>query len=258
MKPWRLEELNYKTVKEAHYEVAILPIGATEPHNLHLPYGTDAITAQAVADQACAKAHKDGAKVVLLPTIPYGVDTNMMQFPLAMNVSMEAITIFIKEIIATLEHNKIHKLVIVNGHGGNDFKAFVRDMYIQSKVFISVIDWFKVPADQKNEIFDNPGDHADEMETSVGLHLFPELVKIEDADPGETKKVRFKGVNEGWVSITRPWHLLTTNSGVGDPRKGTKEKGKQFFEIAVDRIGSYILELSDAEMDDQFPFESQK
>ncbi len=254
MKPWRLSELTYKTVKETQYEVAILPIGATEPHNLHLPYGTDAITAQAVADQACEKAYQNGAKVVLLPTIPYGVDTNMMQFPLAMNVSMEAITVFIKEIIATLEHNKIHKLVIINGHGGNDFKAFVRDMYIQSKVFLSVIDWFRVPSDIKDQVFDNPGDHADEMETSVGLHLFPDLINIKDADPGEVQKVRFEGVNQGWVSITRPWHLLTTNSGVGDPRKATKEKGKLFFDTAVERIASYIKELSDAKMDEKFPF----
>ena len=255
MHPWRLKEITYNTVKDTRHEVAVLPIGATEPHNLHLPYGTDAITVDMVADRACEDAHHAGAKVILLPAIPYGVDTNMMAFPLAMNVSMHALSGFVKEIINTLSHHGIYKLILVNGHGGNDFKAFVRDMYGQTDVFITIVDWWKIPGDVHGEIFERTGDHADEMETSVALHLFPDLVHLEDADPGAVRPSRFEAINRGWAAITRPWHLLTTNSGVGDPRNADREKGERYVNIAVERFARFIKELSDAEMDETFPFE---
>ena len=87
MRPWKLAEVNYGIVKEQSYEVAVLPLGATEPHNLHLPYGTDIFEADLVGEKICEAAWNRGAKVVLLPTIPYGTQTNQMQFPLAMNLN---------------------------------------------------------------------------------------------------------------------------------------------------------------------------
>src|SRR5689334_6389797 len=86
MQPWRLDELNYGEVKtNLPYEVAVLPLGATEPHNLHLPYGTDTFQVEVIASKACALAAKEGARVLLLPSLPYGTETNQMKFPLAMN-----------------------------------------------------------------------------------------------------------------------------------------------------------------------------
>ncbi|MBW3539749.1 MAG: creatininase family protein, partial [Planctomycetes bacterium] len=87
MRPWILAETNYGYVKEHPYELAVLPLGATEPHNLHLPYGTDTYEAEAVGSRACEAAFERGARVVLLPTIPYGTETNQLAFPLAMNVN---------------------------------------------------------------------------------------------------------------------------------------------------------------------------
>src|SRR4051812_12947747 len=54
------------------FEVAVLPFGATEPHNLHLPYATDTLQVEVIAERACARAHERGARVVLLPAVPYG------------------------------------------------------------------------------------------------------------------------------------------------------------------------------------------
>ncbi len=56
MRPWLLAELNYGTVKsQPPFEVAVLPLGATEPHNLHLPYATDTFQVEAIADRACER-----------------------------------------------------------------------------------------------------------------------------------------------------------------------------------------------------------
>lgn len=254
MHPWRLAELTYKTVKDARYEVAVLPIGSTEPHNLHLPYGTDTLSAGAVADRACEAAHRQGARVVLLPAIPYGVDANMMAFPLAMHVSMRVLSALVEDIVRTLERHGVKKLVIVNGHGGNEFKAFLRDMYGATGVFITLVNWWQIAADRRTAIFEHDGDHADEMETSTMLYLFPELAHPEDADDGATRQTRFEAINQGWAAITRPWHLLTTNSGVGNPHAATRDKGEVWVETAAARLAGFLRDLSEADMDAQFPY----
>src|SRR6516164_8859423 len=103
MRPWRLEELNYGKVKSnPPFEVAVLPLGATEPHNLHLPYGTDTFQVKAIAEAACAFAHRAGARVVLLPALPFGTETNQMKFPLAMNLNPSTVARVIADLVDSL------------------------------------------------------------------------------------------------------------------------------------------------------------
>jgi creatinine amidohydrolase len=92
------------------------------------------------------------------------------------------------------------------------------------------------------------------METSVNLALNPQLVHLEAADPGQVRETRFEAINRGWAQITRPWHLLTTNAGVGDPRPATAEKGERVIKLVVERVSRFLKELSDAEMDETFPY----
>lgn len=254
MRDWRLDELTYRMVKERRFEVAVLPIGATEPHNLHIPYGSDAFHGEGIADLCCEAAHKAGAKVVLLPTIPYGVDSNQLGFPLAIHVGQPVLDAMVTEIVHSLEHHGIRKVVLFNSHGGNDFKPLLRELFGKTSVFLALVNWWTVGADHAKEIFEKVGDHADEMETSVGLALFGELIHLADADDGAVRSSRFEAINRGWAQITRPWHLLTTNAGVGDPRAATAEKGRRYIAIVVERIARFLKELSDAEMDETFPY----
>ena len=97
------------------------------------------------------------------------------------------------------------------------------------------------------------------METSLLLAYRPDLVARGDdgtllADEGATRRSRFEAVERGWVSITRPWHLLTTNSGSGNPHAATAEKGQQLLDVLVARLAPFLVELAAAELDDDFPF----
>ena len=74
----------------------------------------------------------------------------------------------------------------------------------------------------------------------MGLAHFPGLVAMDQADPGTMASTRFEAVNRGWVEITRPWHLLTTNSGAGDPRPATAAKGEALTEIVVERLAGFL------------------
>ena len=255
MKEWKLEEITYRLVRERTYEVAVLPVGATEPHGFHLPYGTDIFGSELLADRVCEAAHGLGARVIQLPTIPYGVDANLMRFPLTLHVPQSTLDAIVMDIVGSLEHHGILKLVLFNGHGGNDFKPFVRSLYGRTKVFVCIVDWWKVGSDQWTKILDTVGDHAGELETSVALELFGELVHPAEAGDGATNPSRFEAINREWVSITRPWHLFTSDSGAGDPSRATREKGKACVDVVVDRIGAFIKELSVSRMDEAFPFQ---
>ena len=65
---------------------------------------------------------------------------------------------------------------------------------------------------------------------------------------------RFEAINRGWVSITRPWHLVSENTGLGDPRAATAQKGFQLMEALTSRLGDFLAELATAEMDGAFPY----
>ncbi len=249
----KLENITQKDVKGRKIEVAVIPIGATEPHNYHLPYGTDFFHAGYVASESCKIAYERGAGVLMLPVIPYGVDANMAGFPLAINVYQRTLNLFLKDIIDSLAHNNIKKIVIINGHGGNDFKPFLRDI-MPTDLFVSYIDWWKVAMNEYKNIFEYQEDHSGEMETSVMLHLFPELVKMKDASDGKFRKSAFDGINEGWVTIARRWDRLTDSSGVGNPEKSTAEKGKKYLDVTINKISEFLVELSKKEMTEKFPF----
>ncbi|MGE0606725.1 MAG: creatininase family protein [Pirellulales bacterium] len=259
MSPWNLLEANYAQVKAASYEVAVLPLGATEPHNLHLPYGTDVFEGNIVGERICQAAHERGAKVVLLPTIPYGTETNQMAFPLSMNLNPSTLGLVIRDLVDSLAGHGIRKLVLLNSHGGNDLKPLLRELYGQTPVNLFLCNWYRVLADVERAIFDDPGDHAGEMETAFALAFFPHLVAYNAdgslaADDGATRPTRFEAVNRGWVGITRPWHLLTTNTGSGNPHPATAAKGHQMMDLLVERLSAFLVELSTAEVDEQFPF----
>lgn len=254
-RPWLLADLNYGAIKEGPpIDVAVLPLGATEPHNLHLPYATDTLQVETLASLACQRAHERGARVVVLPAIPYGTETNQMRFPLAMNLNPSTLAAVITDLVASLATHGIRKCVLLNGHGGNDLKWVLRELHLKTPVQLFLCNWYKVAADRYDELFEDAGDHAGEMETSMILAHFPALVDAARADAGTMAKSRFEAVNRGWVEITRPWHLLTTNSGAGDPRPATAEKGHALTEVVVERLASFLDELAQSPLDERFPF----
>jgi creatinine amidohydrolase len=258
-RPWILTETTYSQTKDAAYDVAVLPLGATEPHNLHLPYGTDVFEATTIGEHVCEAAYQRGAKVILLPTIPYGTETNLQAFPLAMNLNPATLFRVIADLIGSLERSGIRKVLLLNSHGGNDLKPLLRELYGQTSVHLFLCNWYQMIADQYAGIFQHRDDHAGEMETSFMLAFHPQLVgRREDgslvADPGTTNPSRLDAVNRGWVTITRPWHLLTTNTGSGNPHAATAEKGEQLMELVVARLSEFIVQLASTPIDERFPF----
>src|SRR5262249_12038921 len=140
------------------------------------------------------------------------------------------------------------------GHGGNELKPLTRELHHRTGVFLCVCDWYRMAADLYPGIFERPGEHADEVETSLGLAFFPDLVRPELADAGEARRCGLEAVNRGWVSIPRPWPLATTNTGLGDPSAVTADKGRRLMDALAERLGRSLVELAAAALDDTFPY----
>ena len=201
---------------------------------------------------------KKEAKIVVLPTIPIGVNANLFGFPMTLHLSPTTQLAILKDIVHALEVHKIYKLVLLNSHGGNEFKALLREIYGKTKVHVFLINWWTLIEELINKVCeDKTGEHANEAETSWMMYLYPELVHLEWADEGKVRKPVLKGLEKGWAWMARPWHLLTVSSGYGNPKKANAEKGKILVEDAVDKIASFLVELSKAKIDQYFPYKKE-
>jgi creatinine amidohydrolase len=143
-KPYILSEVTWKQVQSTPYEVAVLPWGATEAHNYHLPYATDVYEAQAVANEAARLAWEQNAKVIAMPAIPFGVNTGQLDIPLTINMNPSTQMAVLADVAQSLAAQGIPKLVVVNGHGGNDFKQIIRELQPLEEPFIATLKWWQV------------------------------------------------------------------------------------------------------------------
>ena len=241
-----LAETNWKTVRDTGYEVAILPWGATEPHNYHLPYGTDNYESAAIAERAASVAWKKGAKVIVLPTIPFGVNTGQLDLKLAINMNPSTQLAVLGDVARSISSQGLKKLVVLNSHGGNDFRQMIRELQPQIDLFICTINWWTIV--DSNEYFTEPGDHAGEMETGVMMSLAPDLVRpLTEAGPGNARKFRVQGLRDGWVWAPRRWTQVTDDTGTGNPARATVEKGEKFLEAVTTKIATFLVDLARAD-----------
>lgn len=252
MRPFILAETNWSVLKQERYELAILPWGATEAHNYHLPYGTDVIEADELAAASAQIAWDKGAKVVVMPSIPFGVNTGQSDIYLDINLNPSTQFAILCDIVETLNRQGLNKLLIFNCHGGNDFKPMIRELGLKyPSMFICVSFCFN--AVDRKLFFDEPGDHADEMETSLLLYLKPGLVLPKEKwGAGKEKKNKIPSFSEGFVWAERKWSQITADTGVGNPAKATKEKGERYFKAITEKMGALFYEISKAEVNDLY------
>lgn len=247
-RPYVLEEITWKSVRETDYSVAVLPWGATEAHNYHLPYGTDNYESSYVAIESARLAWDAGASVVVLPTIPFGVNTGQLDIRLTINMNPSTQALVLGDVARSLEFQGIRKLVIVNSHGGNDFRQMIRELQPDCNVFISTINWWNCvdPA----PFFSEPGDHAGELETSVMMDIAPGLIlPLSEAGEGRARKFRVAGLRDGLAWAPRQWTKVTEDTGTGNAKEATMERGARFLDVVTSEISRYLTEIAAADID---------
>ncbi|NJD09612.1 MAG: creatininase family protein [Gemmatimonadetes bacterium] len=248
---WILGESSWGELRHHPCDLAVLPWGATEAHNYHLPYATDVIETEFIAAEAARLATAAGARVLVLPAIPFGVQAGQLDIPFCINLMPSTQAAVLADIVVALEGQGVKKLLLLNGHGGNDFKAMIRELQAATDVFLCTINWWScVPA---GSFFEKPGDHAGELETSVMLQIAPDLVRpLSEAGPGTARAFRLTGLREGWAWAPRQWTRTTSDTGVGDPAAATAPKGAAFLQAVTNRIAAFLTELAAADTADLY------
>ncbi len=252
---WDLTATNLHRISKRRYEVAVLPISAIEAHNRHLPEGQDYRHTTCVARTACKAAWDRCQSVICLPTIPYGVDCNLMAYPLTIHVSQATLDAMVRDIVVSLRKHGIRKVLILNGHGGNEFMPLIRQLQTEVDTNVFLCNWWRVGMDKYGDIFECRDDHAGEMETSVAMALYPELIEPGVAGDGGVRPFRFEAVRQGWVLTSRDFAKINDHCASGDPSKASTDKGRQYMELVCGRIADFLVELAEAKLDDKFPHE---
>ncbi len=237
-------------MKGRDIDLAILPWGSTEAHNLHLPYSSDSLESDIIAAEAARIATEDGAKIIVLPTIPYGVNTGQRDILMDIGIMPTTQQAILRDIIDVLDHQGVRKLLILNSHGGNNFKPILRELGIAfPRMFLSLTNWYELR--NKGSWFELGGDHAEEMETSIMLHMRPDLVlPKEQWGKGKSRVPKLESFASGLAWTERRWPDVTDDTGIGNPERATREKGEAFFTHVTHALAKLFIDLSRQDVSD--------
>jgi len=229
--------------------ILVLPVGATEQHGPHLPFNTDSVVAEAVAEATVAEV---GAEVDawLLPTLTYSKSNEHAWSAGTFWLSARTLLAVLEDLGRCVAATAAKRLVFLNGHGGNSslLNVACRELRLQFglRTFLAHP---SVPPDQGGSSPSEElgmGIHGGLEETSIMLHLRPDLVHLDagfrNVPEGlaENRYVRFGGaVSFGWLS-----NDFGPSGHIGDPTGATAERGKARFEGAVRAFGEALHEVS--------------
>ena len=232
--------------------MALLPVGSLEQHGPHLPLDVDAYD----ADRLCrdvARACRQPRPLVL-PLLPYGVSYHHDDFAGTVSVSPESLSRMVYEIGVSVSRQGVLKLVIINGHGGNEPALnFAAQMINRDTGIFTCVDTGETSDTEVDGIAETPNDaHAGEIETSTTLAFRPELVRMHRARRAvprfSSEYLDFsssKGVR--WYART----AAMSDSGVlGDPTRASPDKGRRIWEIMVRNLVALVEDLKGLTLDE--------
>ncbi len=239
-----LSKAIYGDVINVDYSIAILPWGAIEPHNYHLPYATDCILSQRISMDAAHLAAQSGINAMVLPPVTFGSQNpGQRELPFCIHGRYSTQFAILTDIVSSLHYQGIKKLLIVNGHGGNSFKNMIRDLAVDYPDFmLASCEWFKIT--NFEHLIENVGEHADEVETSVMMYYHPELVQLSKAGDGQSQSPRLKPLAEGVIWMPRNWSEISIDTGIGNPHMSSAQKGEDIVLPIINKLSQIMVDMA--------------
>lgn len=230
--------------------VVVQPIGAVEQHGAHLPVITDALTAERISSLAIESLPED-ANVWQLPTLHYGKSTEHLGR--AGTIALTATTLMATclDLGRSLAASGFHKLVFVNGHGGqpNLLDLVARDIRVESglEVFPLMPGRFGLP-DGVVQVDEHYGIHGGQIETSIVWALAPELVDMSRAvDDGRVAGELYSGLKhlslEGTVPTAWVTDDLSVSGVLGNATAASLEDGRRIVAHQTRMLAEALLEI---------------
>lgn len=225
--------------------LAIWPIASLEQHGPHLPLGTDAIVLEAIV-QGIEERLEPSFPALLLPIMPLGKSPEHLSFPGTVSLRASTLLAIAEDVVSSLTAHGFRRLVFLNGHGGNTalLRAISADLCLGFGSRIYHIDWWadsffdEIIAKLFPELAGTEV-HAASVETSLLLHLRPDLVKPLPSTAKENHRANLDRVRI-WFTSPAAWSWLTRDFGdtgiIGDPSLASAEAGEQILSFAIDRV----------------------
>ena len=203
--------------------VLLVPLGSCEQHGPHLPFDTDTRIAVAVADAA---ADQTDAEVLVAPAVAFGASGEHQAFPGTLSIGTEALTHVVIELVRSAAATT-DRIVLVNGHGGNveGVRRAVTQLRDEGH---GVSSWS--PAVRGGDA------HAGATETSILLHLSPEVVRFDLAEAGATESL----AELMPTLVASGVRSVAPNGILGDPTSASADEGSQLFASLVDQLVTHI------------------
>ena len=213
----------------------ILPYGTVEAHGGHLPLNTDTLIMERVAARAAEEA-----PAFVAPPIHYGVCTSTGEHPGSIGITPETLRRVTMDIVKDGAGRGLKNFILISGHGGGIHVSAMREA---GEVLTAEMDGINVapcsiydilPRDAFSMIETERDSHAGEGETSLVMHLAPDLVKGTSPEeyPEIPKPIQVREKVRYWPGAV--W---------GDPGKGTEAKGRELFEVMVESLAALIRKM---------------
>ncbi len=243
--------------------IVVLPIGSVEDHGYHMPLDTDNFLISSICEEAAKRADGD---ILLMPLIPYGLETHHMDFPGTIDIRQEHLLNFVLDVTKSIAHHGFERILIADGHGSNMpiLDLVARRTILETDAWCGCFIWpsldMKAIKDQRES---GPGGmaHAAELETSVYLHLAPERVAmdkaVKDMNLPESDFVWMDLLQGSPVNAMDHWTRFSKSGVVGDATIATKEKGEKFFEATVEAFLRLVKELKTRKRGDRTDYHTE-
>jgi len=241
----RFSEMSSPQVGKAVEQSALVlvPIGQTEEHGPHLPTGTDAMIADELA-RRIAKALEGEIPVVVMDAVRYGYSVaSVSAWPGTIRLSPRTVDDTVRAICRSLWEMGFRKIAIINAHGNHPglLEVVSRCLADELEADVPVLDVGRLAAGALQQYAEGGAGascHAGEFETSVMLHLRPDLVRTDLYPTGD--RVRVANPASGAV-FWSTWRRQRSRSGAyGDPATASAEKGAKLLDATVDRAVEFL------------------
>jgi creatinine amidohydrolase len=221
---------------------AVVAVGSLEQHGPNLGMGVDTAIAEGIARHL---AHRLFPRLVLLPTVAYGVSYHHMAFAGSLTLRPETLDAIITDLATSLAHHGLRTLVIVNGHGGNTAPLASTCGKLRFQGYrVAVVSWFGLAGDEAAKTARSAlYNHACEVETSIAMVLAPSLVRRETLAAGQIRAVPYRHADiRGPARVEVPYRFdeLTENGALGDARLATVEDGQRIVNVTVERAVAFL------------------
>jgi creatinine amidohydrolase len=233
-----LTSIDFEKAVQECKGVGIISIGVIEAHASHLPLGTDTIACHWVA---CRAAELEPA--IVFPFYPFGVNIESVHLPGSVFIQQEVIFALLENVCDEMARNGLKKIILHNGHGGNRYflPLFVQMLPGKQKPYVVYQANLPFNPEAREILESGEYGHACEGETSMMLHIEPELVKMNQAPPSRfTNLKRNQELLDAGAYTQVDWYAMYPHMYVGDARFATAEKGKALIDHEIKVLSELI------------------